>query len=42
MAVKDNLKMCELDLINAEDILQSSRSNSWKDQTTPFVSAHCN
>ena len=28
MAAKDNLKKCELDLINAEGILQSTRSDS--------------
>ena len=38
MAVKDNLQKCELDLTNAEGILQSTESNS-SERTKPDCSS---
>lgn len=40
MAVKDNLKKCELDLLNAEGILQSTRSNSSEKTEPDHLSQH--
>lgn len=40
MAVKDNLKKRELDLINAEGILQSTRSNSSERAEPDCLSQH--